>query len=175
MFNRSPYNRTPYNRSSLLEFQWMATVSGVAETKASITLSLILSASAVSGQTEATASMVLLVLPSARITTAIAESIGTYIRTIFYSALATARADAKGSKVSIYEIVKIVIDSVNMAAGDILVVDTEHMTVTLNGVNIVDKISDTSAFFDLKPGLNEITASGDAPADIKVLWKDRWL
>lgn len=153
----------------------MATVSGVAETKASITLSLILSASAVSGQTEATASMVLLVLPSARITTAIAESIGTYIRTIFYSAFAAARADAKGRKVSIYEIVKIVIDSVNMAAGDILVVDTKHMAVTLNGVNIVDKISDTSAFFDLKPGVNEITVSGDAPADIKVLWKDRWL
>ena len=63
----------------------MATVSGVAETKASITLSLILSASAVSGQAEATASMVLLVLPSARITTAIAESIGTYIRTIGFN------------------------------------------------------------------------------------------
>ena len=36
MFNRAPYNRTPYNRSSMLEFQWMATVNGVAEAQANI-------------------------------------------------------------------------------------------------------------------------------------------
>jgi hypothetical protein len=47
--------------------------------------------------------------------------------------------------------------------------------VTLNGVNIVDRITDASAFFKLMSGMNDIIVEGGTVADIKVLWKDRWL
>lgn len=175
MFNRAPYNRTPYNRSSMLEFQWMATVNGVAEAQANITLSLVLSANAATGETETSAALVLVVLPTGKIVEARATAIATYIRTIFFKALAEAKAEARGTKVSIYEIVTMAINDINMSAGDILVIDTAQMIVTLNGVSIVDKISDSSAFFDLKPGLNEVTVTGESAADIKILWKDKWL
>ena len=63
----------------------------------------------------------------------------------------------------------------NMVAGDELIIDTEHMTVTLNGVNIVDRVSDSSVFFKLMSGVNDIIVEGGTTADIRILWKDRWL
>ena len=68
-----------------------------------------------------------------------------------------------------------VIEGVNMVAGDELIIDTEHMTVTLNGENIIDRVSDDSAFFELEPGENDIIVEGGTTADVKILWKDRWL
>lgn len=56
-----------------------------------------------------------------------------------------------------------------------LIIDTEHMTVTLNGANIIDRVSDDSAFFKLQPGENDIIVEGGTTADVKILWKDRWL
>ena len=67
------------------------------------------------------------------------------------------------------------IEGVNMVAGDELIIDTEHMTVTLNGANIIDRVSDDSAFFKLQPGENDIIVEGGTTADVKILWKDRWL
>ena len=55
------------------------------------------------------------------------------------------------------------------------IIDTEHMTVTLNGANIIDRVSDDSAFFKLQPGENDIIVEGGTTADVKILWKDRWL
>ena len=47
--------------------------------------------------------------------------------------------------------------------------------VTLNGANIIDRVSDDSAFFKLQPGENDIIVEGGTTADVKILWKDRWL
>ena len=113
-------------------------------------------------------------LPSA-LAEAEAGSIGDYIRTLFFSALAEAVATASGTGVSTYGSVTMVIEGVNMVAGDELIIDTEHMTVTLNGANIIDRVSDDSAFFKLQPGENDIIVEGGTTADVKILWKDRWL
>ena len=114
-----------------------------------------------------------------RVPSALAEaeagSIGDYIRTLFFSALAEAVATASGTGVSTYGSVTMVIEGVNMVAGDELIIDTEHMTVTLNGANIIDRVSDDSAFFKLQPGENDIIVEGGTTADVKILWKDRWL
>lgn len=32
-----------------------------------------------------------------------------------------------------------------------------------------------SAFFKLQPGENDIIVEGGTTADVKILWKDRWL
>lgn len=64
---------------------------------------------------------------------------------------------------------------VNMVPGDELVIDTEHMTVTLNGENIIDRVSDDAVFFKLMSGINDITVEGGTTADVRIVWKDRWL
>ena len=81
----------------------------------------------------------------------------------------------KLGQTSTYGSVTMVIEGVNMVAGDELIIDTEHMTVTLNGANIIDRVSDDSAFFKLQPGENDIIVEGGTTADVKILWKDRWL
>ena len=61
---------------------------------------------------------------------------------------------------------------------DELRIDTEKMTVELNGVNVIKYFSNESEFFKLKPSENIFVYSNNIPtskAQIKVLWKDRWL
>jgi hypothetical protein len=145
MYNRTPYNKTTYNRTTSIVFEWLATAN--AEYRS----------------------------PLLRPPEAEAGSVGDYIRTLFFSALAEAVATASGTGVSTYGSVTMVIEGVNMVAGDELIIDTEHMTVTLNGANIIDRVSDDSAFFKLQPGENDIIVEGGTTADVKILWKDRWL
>ena len=96
---------------------------------------------------------------------AVAEARGVIIRVVLPSAI----AEAESSSVGDY------IPGLTMTAGDELIIDTEHMTITLNGANVIDLLSDDSEFFKLKPGENDIIVEGGTTADIKVLWKDRWL
>ena len=49
------------------------------------------------------------------------------------------------------------------------------MTVTLNGANIIDRVSILIAHFQAQPGENDIIVEGGTTADVKILWKDRWL
>ena len=153
MYNRTPYNKTAYNRTTSIVFEWLATAN--AETDTSATLKII---RYLDGSAEA-----------------VATASGVFVRVLLPSALAEAVATASGTGVSTYGSVTMVIEGVNMVAGDELVIDTEHMTVTLNGANIIDRVSDDSAFFNLQPGENDIIVEGGTTADVKILWKDRWL
>jgi len=59
-----------------------------------------------------------------------------------------------------------------------LVIDTENMTITLNGENVTRFFGQDSEFFKLKPGENiVIYEDGEQNRDIsyKILWKDLWL
>lgn len=61
---------------------------------------------------------------------------------------------------------------------DELRIDTEKMTVELNGVNVIKYFSSDSDFFYLKPSENIILYSNNKPtskSEVKILWKDRWL
>ena len=173
MYNRAPYNRTAYNRTLSIVFEWLATANAEADTSATLRIIRDMGGSAVAVST-ASGEYVRVFLPSA-LAEAEAGSIGDYIRTLFFSALAEAIATATGAGVSTYGSVTLVIEGVNMVAGDELIIDTEHMTVTLNGANIIDRVSDDSAFFKLQPGENDIIVEGGTTADVKILWKDRWL
>lgn len=68
--------------------------------------------------------------------------------------------------------------NLNLHAGDEVIIDTEKMTITVNGVNSINILSDDSVFLNLSPGANTVSVETDnigAEADIYVLWKDRWL
>lgn len=173
MYNRTPYNRTAYNRSATIVFEWLATANAAAETSATVKI-IRYYGGAAEAAAVAGGVFIRVLLPSA-VAEAQTESIGDYIRTLFLAAVAEAVATASATGVSTYGSVTMTFNGVNMVAGDELVIDTEHMTVTLNGANIIDKLSDESAFFKLMPGENDITVEGGTTADVKVLWKDRWL
>ena len=165
MYNRTPYNKTTYNRTTSIVFEWLATANAETDTSATLKIIRYLDGSAAAVAT-ASGVFVRVLLPSA-LAEAEAGSVGDYIRTLFFSALAEAVATASGTGVSTYGSVTMVIEGVNMVAGD--------ETVTLNGANIIDRVSDDSAFFKLQPGENDIIVEGGTTADVKILWKDRWL
>ena len=177
MYNRARFNHTPYNRSTVLEFQWKASVDGVAAVKAEINICFSFNIDPASGISDGSGLFIRIIFPDS-ISEALSETLAAYVRVFMYEGIAEAISGSSGTKVSLYELATMLIQNINMAAGDTLIIDTDHMTVTLNGVNVVDKISDESEFFDLKPGLNEIAVSSKtaaSKADVKILWKDKWL
>lgn len=171
MFNKSPYNRAPYNRKARFIFEWTATASAESESGGALLIIRYLSGGA---QAESGASGVIvrgkLFFGEA---TAIGEALGDYIRTLFFSGAAEAVTTSEGAGVSTYGQEVMTVAGVDMRPGDELIIDTEHMTVTLNGVNIVDRVKDDSIFFKLKSGSNDIVVEGGTTADIRILWKDR--
>lgn len=173
MYNRSPYNRASYNRSASFVFEWTAIASATTESGGALIIVRYFDGAA-AAETASSGEIIRIVLYSGE-AEAISEAAAEYIRTIYQTGQADAITTGSGSAVSTYGSVTMVIENVNMKPGDELIIDTEHMTVTLNGVNIVDKVSDESVFFKLKDGENDVIVEGGTTADIKILWKDRWL
>lgn len=157
MFNRAGYNLTPFNRSTALEFQWIASADCVTGISAELQLLFTLLAEKAS---------------------AIADVSGSFVFVFVGEGNGNVISNSRGTQVHFYELLTMIIQNLNMKSGDTVIIDSEHMVVSLNGVNVVDKITDESVFFDLKPGLNELSVSpinASASASIKVLWKDRWV
>lgn len=153
MYNRTPYNKTTYNRTTSIVFEWLATANAETDTSATLKIIRYLDGSAAAVAT-ASGVFVRVLLPSA-LAEAEAGSVGDYIRTLFFSALAEAVATASGTGVSTYGSVTMVIEGVNMVAGDELIIDTEHMTVTLNGANIIDRVSDDTGKWCPRPWMGD--------------------
>lgn len=173
MYNRTPYNRAPYNRKARFVFEWTATANAESGSGGAVLIIRYLSGEA-EGETSSSGVVVRVLLPSGT-AEAVAEAVGDYIRTRFFDGVAEAISNASGTGVSTYGQEVLTVAGVNMVAGEELIIDTEHMTVTLNGVNIVDRVSDSSVFFKLMSGVNDLIVEGGTTADIKILWKDRWL
>lgn len=70
---------------------------------------------------------------------------------------------------------EIELDGLVIEPGDELIIDTDNMTITLNGINVLSYITDSSSFFTILPGTNTLTVEAGTDAEFKVLWKDRWL
>lgn len=144
MFNRSAYNRTSFNRSSSIVFEWLATAN--AETDASAAVKIIRHLNgAVEAVAEARGVIIRVVLPSA-IAEAESSSVGDYIRILFFDAMAEAVATATATGISTYGSITMQFPGLTMTAGDELIIDTGHMTITLNGANVIDLLSDDSEF-----------------------------
>lgn len=173
MYNRAPYNRERYNRKSTLIFEWVA--SATAESGSSGGLLIV---RRFEGEAEAVAAvsgeLIKLVFFAGEATVESGSS-GAYIRVLILDGEAEAESNAYGSALSTYGQEVMILEGVNMSPGDELVIDTEHMTVTLNGENVIDRVKDESIFFKLKEGANDIIVEGGTMADIRILWKDRWL
>ena len=62
--------------------------------------------------------------------------------------------------------------------GQELIIDTENMTATIDGENAIHLLSDDSDFFFLAQGDNIVTYSDNGKsrtANLKVMWKNRWV
>ena len=109
-----------------------------------------------------------------------ATTSGVIIRVRYFGAEVDAEANAYGEGIYTYglEVLKFKPGELHMEAGDVLIIDMDAQTVLLNGANVVDKLTDASEFFKLFNGLNTITYEDDGGggnADLKALWKDRYL
>ena len=68
--------------------------------------------------------------------------------------------------------------TINIPIGGELIIDTENMTVTLDGQNVMMHLCRDSEFFMLNPEVNEImytSSNQNNRADIRTLHKDAWL
>jgi len=72
---------------------------------------------------------------------------------------------------------QIELQNIQLHIGDEIIINTDDMTVTINGQNAVSYLTDDSDFFKLKPGENFISINGSTGAvtDAYIIWKDRWL
>lgn len=91
--------------------------------------------------------------------------------------LISANLGAKGAA-AMFGYSTIALPGLVIPPGGDLVIDTEEMTVTLNGEDVTRYFGADSEFFKLKPGENiVIYEDGVQNRDIsyKILWKDLWL
>ena len=145
MYNRTPYNRTQYNRKARFVFEWTATANAESGSGGALLVIRYLAGTA-EAETSASGEVVRILLFTSE-AEAVAEAIGDYIRTLFFEGDAIAEANASGTGVSTYG----------------------------QEVMVVDRVSDSSVFFKLMSGVNDIIVEGGTTADIRILWKDRWL
>ena len=169
MYNRAHYNRQSYNRLSRDEFAWTGSATAQSSAGGSLVIERRFTGNVAEAVSEAAGELIRQHLLAG------AAASGSVIRIRFFSGTAEAESSASGTGVSTYGQEVMTILGVNMVAGDELIIDTEHMTVTLNGENIIDRVSDDAVFFKLMSGVNDITVDGGTTADVRVVWKDRWL
>lgn len=82
---------------------------------------------------------------------------------------------SSGGYTGIYGSDVIHLEGITIPPGSELVIDTDEMTITLDGVNIIRYLTNDSVFFSLHPGNNMLRIEGEDMADVFVIWKDRWL
>lgn len=174
MYNRTHYNRQSYNRKSRSEFEWTGTATAESRASGSLLIERHLAGNVAEAAAEAFGEIIRRHLFEG-VAEAASEAAGALVRVRFFSGTAVAEANASGAGVATYGQEVMTILGVNMIPGDELVIDTEHMTVTLNGENIIDRVSDDAVFFKLMSGINDITVEGGTTADVRIVWKDRWL
>lgn len=174
MYNRTTYNRSGYNRIDIDEFIWSAEAFGQSGAAAYIIVTRRLTGNA-SAVGSASGDIVRIFAMQGDIS---AESvgIGRIIRIRSFSSEVEAISYAKATGLVSYgtEILAFS-DDLTLQPGDELIIDTDAMTVTLNGENAVAYVTDDSIFFKLAPGDSTLNFAGGDQADIRILWKDRWL
>lgn len=172
MFNRVEFNKSPFNRYELT-FRWSGTGEIICE--ASGDCHVYRSMSAVANITSEASAIKHIIRSMSGAADVICEAAGHYIRVRHFSGVAEVICSAQAGTLHKYTKETFDIESINMDAGDQLIIDMDKMIVTLNGVNVGAKVTDDAVFFKLKPGENTLTFSGGTSAQIKVEYGDRWL
>lgn len=178
MYNRAAYNRTPYNiAANAPEVRGMATLELVATGKGYVrsnpgASTVMLEAITAGGE------------PSrkryggtGRIAIEMASSGFAGKRMFAIANTALLEMIAAGGYIGIYGSDIIHLSGITIPPGSELVIDTDEMTITLDGENAIRYLTNDSVFFTLEPGQNIMSLDGDAQSltDIYIIWKDRWL
>jgi hypothetical protein len=176
--NRRPLNRSGFNRPSTST----SSATGLAQLKlganpvsAQRTISILPTRSqlAVLGSLQPTNTKYgggvsdLSLASVANATQVLDGGIGTALLTLLAEALQSVQGEAV-----------ITLEGLVLVPGDELIINTQDMTITLNGQNGTEYFSADSEFFTLLSGENTIIYSdGEASRKINldVIWKDRWL
>ena len=95
----------------------------------------------------------------------------------FFGGTANALTETWGGSVVSVIIFTFSMPDLVMQDGDVLQIDTGEYTVTLNGNNAVYLVTDLSEFFRLEPdqGTIHIEFDDNGTADIRILWKERYM
>lgn len=174
MYNRTTYNRSGYNRIDIDEFIWSAEAFGQSGSAARIAVTRRLTGS-VNGIGGANANLVRVLFVTGE-DSAESKATGDIIRIRSFVSNVEAVALAKATGLVSYGTEILAFDSeMTLQPGDELIIDTDAMTVTLNGENVILHVADDSIFFKLAPGKTTLNFAGGEKADIRILWKDRWL
>ena len=75
-----------------------------------------------------------------------------------------------------YEYIRL--PNMTLRPGDELIIDTDEMTINLNGQNVIAYLSRDSEFFLFNPNENDViytSANPNVQVDIRILWKDAYL
>ena len=106
-----------------------------------------------------------------------AYSNGSFIRIKFVDSTINMLMLATALGYKTYGTKELELQNINLVAGDEVVINTDDMTVTINGQNATMFLTADSNFFKLKPGENLISVdgAGKSIADAYIIWKDRWL
>lgn len=100
-----------------------------------------------------------------------------FVRVRYFDGEANAISASSGGRVMSVIVYTFSMPELQLQSGDILQIDTGEYTVTLNGMNAVWMVTDLSEFFKLEPGSGtvRIEFENGGEADIRILWKERYL
>ena len=85
---------------------------------------------------------------------------------------------ASGTGFNLFVLTTLELTTLTLARSDVLVIDTDEKTITLNGVNAMRHLSRNSDFFNFAPGINEVlyqSSNASAEVEMRILWRDAWL
>ena len=133
--------------------------------------------SAVKFQCETVGSFIRFLYPTSPIAEMQADSSAHFGILFFPTAIANMVMTTHADTYHIYGTDQLELAGLVLRPGDEVVIDTDKMTVTVNGQNALKYLSADSDFFQIAPGDNTLTftAQGGNKADVFILWKDRWL
>lgn len=174
MYNRIVFNRAGYNRADIGEFIWSAEAYGQSGATAYIAVTRMLSGSA-SAVGNSNGDLVRIFAMQGEISAESAAT-GRIVRIRSFNSEIEAVAYAKATGLVSYDTQILAFSNeLTLQPGDELIIDTDAMTVTVNGENAVAYVADDSIFFKLAPGDSTLNFAGGGRAGIRILWKDRWL
>ena len=180
MYNRSRFNRAAYNRAASKNQYRAGPVTGIgiiSQPPLRGTVRLYMATAAGAGGM--TGSYTILVHPGAAEVNG--EGSVTVLLAVITNLLLSSAAGAgivATPRMVLYLSTEIDLGELALAPGDVLVIDTDSITVTRNGISVIAYWQTGSTPFQLAAGDNVLTyydASGSREAALAVVWKDRWL
>ena len=101
-----------------------------------------------------------------------------YKRVSFLPLQINAISSTTAQTASVFGVDILSLPQIVLKPGQELIINTDDMTVTIDGENAIDLLSDDSVFFFLAQGEDIITysdSSGGRKINFKILYKNRWL